>query len=197
MTELESYIQWRNSSTDPKHTHARTSKATVRIKRMNQQTNDLVIRPDSVFNFHYSSTDTAQHYRASLFFNYISTGYKCVCMTIAIAILHGYVHFVALTHTEFMCECCCSLCAAAGALCAKGGQNHSLCVLWIIWSKNNTDYSLCCHLLLLFDVIVVVVSVLIFFRRILRSHCDFEICVSVESYVIVLAVASFFASGGR
>lgn len=79
---------------------------------------------------------------------------------------------------------CCCFC-----VCQKRPESFS--VLWIIWSKNNTDYSLCCYFLLLFDV-VVVASVLIFFRRILCSHCDFEICVSVESYVIVLPVASCF-----
>lgn len=59
MTELESYTM--TQQLDRTKTLTRTSKATVRIKRMNQHTNDLVIRPDSVFNFHYSSTDTAQH----------------------------------------------------------------------------------------------------------------------------------------
>lgn len=134
MTELESYTM--TQQLDRSKTHAHRKQQFASNEWTNKRTNDLVIRPDSVFNFHYSSTGTTQHNPASLFFNYISTERSmCECMTIAIAILHGYVHFVALTlrlthNTEIYVWVLCSLCAsAAGALCVEKGQNHSRCAV--------------------------------------------------------------------
>lgn len=185
-----SHIQWRNSSTDPKHTRKRNSS-----HQTNEPTNErTTLLKDPILYSISIIHQLAQHSTTRLHSSLITFPPSVLCVSVWRLPLPFYtVMYTSSRSTQkFMCECC-ALFVLLLVLCVPKEARIILGVLWIIWSKNNTDYSLCCYLLLLFDVIVVfVVSVFIFSPRILGSHCDFKICVSVESYVIVLLVASFF-----
>lgn len=68
------------------------------------------------------------------------------------------LHTLRRAHTTqnlFVCVCVYGVLLFVLLLCVPKAARIILAVLWIIWSKNNTDYSLCCYLLLLFDVVVV------------------------------------------
>lgn len=118
-------------------------------------------------------------------------------MMIAIAILHGYVRFVARTHTtqHKIYVCVRSLCAAA-ALCVKRGQNHSLCSE--SYDQRTILIIRCAAIYYYYLMSLLLLCPFLFFCVFTTENCDFEICVSVESFVIVLPVARLFqAADGK
>lgn len=111
---------------------------------------------------------------------------------IATAILHGYVHFGAYTqHKIYLCVLSmlfvlllCVPKAARIILCAVNHMIKEQYWLFVVLLFIITIWCRCCCCC----------CVRSYFFFILSSHCDFEICVSVELYVIVLPVATFFSA---